>query len=261
MYLANAEYTGREARATKQILRITHNPQLTTHNSSGIWHLIQWHKNGECLHNAASWWFLEMIPKTAQELAAQIALFEGQTNYLYKDTSGAITLGVGLLFANAQALLDSGIPFYRKDGSPVVETALIRAEFAFMARLPKGRRATYYGKQAQLFADERALSAHLYKRLNLAWQDARTFYQMRAKMAAAAPFVKFDDLPTPAQCALADMAFNLGLTRLLAYTKLRQALRVGNFTLAAQQSTRKGVPAWRNRAIKQWFLAAGKTGV
>lgn len=72
------------------------------------------------------------------------------------------------------------------------------------------------------------------------------------------------DLPAPAQLALANMAFNLGLTRLLKFKKMLAALRAGDFTAAAAEALNSKwagqVGAGRSGRIADLYRSAGAAG-
>jgi GH24 family phage-related lysozyme (muramidase) len=66
--------------------------------------------------------------------------------------------------------------------------------------------------------------------------------------------------PGPAQEALFDMAFNLGLGGLLKFPTLLKAVNEGDWATAAAQCHRRGIQNARNQATAALFLQAGSAG-
>ena len=75
------------------------------------------------------------------------------------------------------------------------------------------------------------------------------------KVAAALP--KWNTYAEPAQEALFDMAFNLGLGGLKKFPHMLRAVDAGDWATAAAQCHREGISEERNRATAALFLQAG----
>jgi hypothetical protein len=72
-------------------------------------------------------------------------------------------------------------------------------------------------------------------------------------------FPGFDAYPEPAQRALVDMAYTLGVKGLeVRFPKLVAACRSNNFSLAAAQSSRSSARAERNATTRSHFLEADR---
>jgi hypothetical protein len=64
------------------------------------------------------------------------------------------------------------------------------------------------------------------------------------------------DIPRPAVLALWDMAFNLGSFG--AFPKLRMAIAIGDYDLAAQECIRRSIGKNRNDMTREMLLEAGQ---
>ncbi len=170
-------------------------------------------------------------------VAERLKKFEGSTSYMYRCTGGEVTVGVGHAILNAalaQQLAWMGPP----------PSALIAADYARVAAAEKGSVAAHYEPITQcrlsgdaidtlLIADIAAFEANLTAGLN-AW----TGY------------------PEPAQQALFDMAYNLGVGGLLKFRKLLAACAAGQWAVAATECRRAGIGDERNRETAALFEQA-----
>lgn len=170
--------------------------------------------------------------------AARLKKFEGSTSYMYRCTGGEVTIGVGhaiLDAARAQALL--------WDGAPASDA--IAAEFSRIAAAEKGLPAARYENLTQV-----RLSADNIEKLLQADIDA-----FAASLAAQLP--AWTGYPEPAQQALFDMAYNLGIGGLLKFRKLLAACAAGDWAAAATQCRRNGIGDGRNSETIALFRQAG----
>jgi GH24 family phage-related lysozyme (muramidase) len=170
-------------------------------------------------------------------VANNLKKFEGSTSYMYRCSGGEVTVGVGhaiLDAAHAQQLNWMGPP----------APDLISADYARIAAEEKGMAAAHYEALTQcrlsgdaidtlLVADIAAFEANLTARLN-AW----TGY------------------PEPAQQALFDMAYNLGVGGLLKFRKLLAACAAAQWAVAATECRRAGIGDERNRETAALFEQA-----
>ena len=172
---------------------------------------------------------------------AKLEEFEGAIPWMYRDTAGHVTVGVGLMLPDAGAA--GRLPF-ELEGVPA-EPAAIAAEFARVDALPVGRPALFYrGKGKPELAP--AASTDL----------LRTVVQgFEGKLREALP--GYDALPDPVKMALLDMAYNLGLDGLLkGFPRLMRAVESGDWTQAASCCERRGPGAARNQWTRQMFLSS-----
>ena len=171
----------------------------------------------------------------------KIKEFEGSIPWMYLDTVGKVTVGVGLMLSNASAAL--ALPFAASGGPATLDA--IGREFSRVSAMKKGQLARFYlGKEnLQLSAD--AIDAKL--RENLEGFEG----YLRSHIAG------YDELPDSAKLALLDMIYNLGPGRLFAeYPRLIAAIERGDWKSAASASQRRGPSPARNAWTKEQFLAA-----
>jgi len=175
---------------------------------------------------------------------ARLKQFEGITNYMYRCTGGDVTVGIGhalLAPANASALT------WQVNGA-AASLGQVATDYHAVAAAPLGEVATAYQHLTQCRladADVEALVA----------ADIVAFEQ---KLEQALP--DWHNYPEPAQEALFDMAFNLGLGGLLKFQMLLKAVNAGDWATAAAQCHRKGISDARNQATAALFLQAGQAG-
>jgi len=202
------------------------------------------------------------VPTTPDGFRKAIRENEGVVSYMYRDTKGFVTVGIGFLIEDTKAgtLTAEGkaMPFVKRAGGekPTVED--IQADFDAVKKRPAGP-----GIEANSF--------RIYTKLDL--PDAEIKKRFDEKLDGfwtqlQSEFPEFDTYPMPVQYALLDMVFNLGRggektekgkvkrTGLHAYTTLRKALDQGHWKEAGDASHRNGPSEKRNKMIKQWFYSA-----
>jgi GH24 family phage-related lysozyme (muramidase) len=123
------------------------------------------------------------------DFLASVAGFEGSTDYMYQDTSGHVTIGVGHLIASPE--LAAALPFTGKSTS--------FQDWCRVKRALRGKPAAYYKRCSSSRLAPRAVANLLQADL-----DATV-----AQLTAGLPC--FATLPGEAQKALCDMAGNLSL--------------------------------------------------
>jgi GH24 family phage-related lysozyme (muramidase) len=178
--------------------------------------------------------------------------FEGSIPYMYLDTAGNVTVGVGNLLADAAAA--QTLPFVVRPGPdadpsapPVSATPdQIAADFAGVTQQPKALAASHYKQFTTLELPSDAILALLASRV----QDFTT--QLIAK------FPDFNTYPAEACAAIFDMSFNLGLDGVLhGFPTFSQAVRTADWTTAAAQCHRKPpISNDRNNWTQSQFLQA-----
>ena len=188
---------------------------------------------------------------TEADYMAKLKDFEGETDYMYLDSRGNVTIGVGILLASAAAAKSAGITFKNRKTGKAATPAEIEKDYGSVKAVPKGMKESKYEKYTELVATG-GLDARLEKELSQAKSDAKSY------------FPDFDKLPDGAQWALVDMAFNLGGTGLKKYAKMKAALEKAvksktkeDWETAAKESHRNGIQSSRNDAIYDW-IAGGR---
>ncbi len=177
----------------------------------------------------------------------QLKQFEGCVPWMYLDTVGKVTVGVGTMLPGPPAA--AALPFQIAGVATSAEQ--IVAEFHRVAAMPAGRLPAFYhqGNSPQLAMNS--------------IED-----QLRSVLAAFEADLRqhlphFDALPDRAKLALLDMAYNLGVMGLVhGYPRLLAAVAAGNWTAAAAECLRHGISSERNAWTRLEFLAAATaTGV
>jgi len=171
---------------------------------------------------------------------ARLKEFEGCVSHMYQCTGGDVTIGVGhAILAAADAVNLS----WSVSGSPAT-AAQAQSDFAKVAAAPKGLAAGKYEglTQCRLSADD--IDA-------LLLSDVELF---ESKLGGALP--RWPHYPEPAQEALFDMGYNLGVAGLLKFHGLLAAADAGQWTTAAARCHRRGIGEARNRETAKLFLEA-----
>lgn len=181
------------------------------------------------------------------EFRKKLKGFEGYSDHMYLDSRGYVTIGVGIMLPNVSAAQSAQLGFCYRGTNKPASMLDIKMDYLSVSKAPVGLfPVTKYAQYTKLDANSFALSHELNKRIQRAKQDAKRYYP------------KFASLPRTVQYALIDMAFNLGLPRLLKYRKMKVALLQQDWQKAASESYRHGVQASRNNAIASWIRQAAQ---
>jgi GH24 family phage-related lysozyme (muramidase) len=160
--------------------------------------------------------------------------FEGSASYLYRCTGGEVTIGVGhAVFDVAHALQ---LPW---SGAPA--SAAIAADFASVAAAEKGFPAPHYQGLTQCRLGDEAVDSVLQADIELFAKNLTT------------QLPEWTGYPEPAQQALFDMAYNLGVGGLLKFHKLLAACASGDWEAAATECRRGGIGDERNAETAALF--------
>ena len=179
----------------------------------------------------------------ATRLATDLSRWEGSARHMYVDTRGHVTTGIGHLLRDANAAV--ALPWlHRSTGKPAMP-AEIQAAFAHVAAQPAGRHASHYEHASDL-----VLPPNLPRELAAARLE-REFLPGLRRLCPG-----FDGYPQPAQRALVDMAYNLGLGGLARFSKMLRACERGDFAAAGNECHRHTCRDDRNDATRELFLAA-----
>jgi GH24 family phage-related lysozyme (muramidase) len=167
--------------------------------------------------------------------------FEGCVPWMYRDTVGKITVGVGLMLPDTKAA--EALPFLV--GTRAATPQEIAAEFARVDALPLGRASAFYKSPSSLELTQQTIDAKLTAVLQGFEADLRT------------EFPHYDQLPDTIKLALLDMIYNLGPAGLFkGFPHLVAAVQTGAWTQAAAYCTRRGPSPTRNAWTKEQFLSA-----
>jgi GH24 family phage-related lysozyme (muramidase) len=176
-----------------------------------------------------------------EQSLAKLKEFEGCVPWMYRDTVGKVTVGVGLMLPDAKAA--QALPFVL--GTRAATAEEIVAEYARVDALPLGRASTFYKTPASLQLTQQTIDAKLSSILQGFEADLRT------------EFPHYDTLPDAVKMALLDMIYNLGPSGLFkGFPHLVAAVQTGAWAQAAEHCTRRGPGEARNTWTRQQFLSA-----
>ena len=196
---------------------------------------------------AAACYSFAIMSGTFDQSLAQLKTFEGCVPWMYRDSVGKVTVGVGLMLPDAAAAC--ALPFEAAGVGTVAACAAtaeqIAAEFARVDTLAMGKLPSFYRAAGSLVLPEPVIDQKL--SAVLAGFEAT----LRAHLAG------YDKLPGGVKMALLDMAYNLGPAGLLeGYPKMIHAVETGAWAEAAAQCARGGINAARNAWTRQQMLSA-----
>jgi len=184
------------------------------------------------------------MPTYLEQAIAQTTAFETAVPWMYRDTRGFVTAGIGYMLpdvASAQALA-----FVDRQGQ-IAPPAAIHADFTRVQTLAPGLSCQAYRSTDSLTLPEHAMTALLSNMI------AANDLILRARLA------DYDGFPTPAKLALLDMLYNLGETKLFReYPLLLAAVNHQHWLTVSQQCHRAGPNSERNQWTRNQFLASAR---
>jgi GH24 family phage-related lysozyme (muramidase) len=170
---------------------------------------------------------------------------EGMVPYMYLDTVGKVTIGVGNMLPDAAAA--KKLAFTNKDtGKPATQKEIEDA-FAAVSKMDKGKLYTHYKQKPSLELDEETIKT-------LALDRIKDEFEPGVKKI----YPGYDNYPPSAKRALIDMAYNLGTAGLEKFKKLKESAELGEWEKASEQCSRKGIQETRNTWTKEMFKAAAE---
>jgi GH24 family phage-related lysozyme (muramidase) len=176
-----------------------------------------------------------------EQSLAKLKEFEGCVPWMYRDTVGKVTVGVGLMLPNAKTA--AALPFFV--GTRAATPEEISAEYARVDAMAMGRASAFYKNPAALVLTQPTIDAKL--RSVLAGFEA----DLRGQ------FPHYDSLPDGVKMALLDMIYNLGPAGLFkGFPHLVAAIQTGAWAQAAEHCMRRGPSAARNDWTREQFLSA-----
>jgi GH24 family phage-related lysozyme (muramidase) len=176
-----------------------------------------------------------------EQSLAKLKEFEGCVPWMYRDTIGKVTVGVGLMLPNAKAA--QALPFFL--GARPATPEEIAAEYSRVDAMTLGRASSFYKIPTSLELTQQTIDAKLSSVLQGFEADLRTEFQ------------HYDSLPDGIKMALLDMIYNLGPAGLFkGFPHLIAAVQTGSWAQAAEHCMRRGPGAARNNWTRQQFLSA-----
>lgn len=176
-------------------------------------------------------------------LRAKMEKYEGKFSYMYLDSKGFITVGVGHLLkdlASAQKLN------FKKSNNRPASKDEIKADYAAVKQQPKNRLASFYKKYVKL----KLLEADI---ITLTNKHIDSFEVELNRI-----FPDFSTYPSEVRLSLFDIIFNVGMTDLNhKWPSLKKAVKAKDWSTAAKESNRKPpISAKRNSYVKNLFEKA-----
>ncbi len=167
--------------------------------------------------------------------------WEGSYDFMYLDTVGLVTTGVGNLLKTADDACE--LPWNKPDGEPATEDE-IRQGWEDVKGSKAGLRATAYKSVCGLRLADDDVKALVDTRLE------NEFLPGLRKLVPG-----FEDYPEPCQECLVDLAYNLGLRGLGKFGTLLAAVRSRSWLVAAKscsvKSSRPERNAWRKAKMEE----------
>lgn len=175
---------------------------------------------------------------------------EGRIPWMYLDTVGRVTVGVGHMIPSADAALT--VPFVDPASGSKAQPDAIRAGYAAVAaaRASVGRVAGAFQGLSALRLDDDGIAAVFAADFDRIVGRTRDLFE--------AVGGGLDSYPDPAQLAVIDMAFNLGPDGLYGkFPSFRtKGLAPRAFDVAASESRRGGISDERNKWTFDQLMAA-----
>jgi len=176
-----------------------------------------------------------------------LKVFEGNTEFLYLDSEGKVTVGVGFMLPDESSAL--AYPFLDFDDNPASDEQK-RAEWRTVHALATGHLAGWYEDSTNLYLSDDFIESHLQSLVAESFNELTRIYP------------DFGKYPSAARVALQDMIYNLGMTKLNEnFPNLKAAVNRQDWVTAAAESHRKGPNEDRNNAVRDLFLKAAGAGL
>jgi GH24 family phage-related lysozyme (muramidase) len=173
---------------------------------------------------------------------AHLEIFEGTVPWMYLDTKGFVTVGVGELLASVDKA--GTLAFVDPDGEPCAQEAILN-EFNRVSALVPAKVAAFYRSPTSPVLPHAAIDTLLMNHLN--------FFDGQL----AARFGNYAGFPDPAKLGLLDMIYNLGQVGLFQhFPHFTAAVDKQDWLGAAANCHRVGPSQARNDWTRQQFLAA-----
>jgi GH24 family phage-related lysozyme (muramidase) len=170
--------------------------------------------------------------------------FEGDVQFMYLDSLGFVTVGVGHLLATVDDAQNVSF-VVRADGTSATPDQ-IAADYAAVKAMPANLDSSKYKSATQLALAQGVDDALLTVDLGKAEDQLRS------------AFANYDGFPAPVQAALIDMMYNMGPGHFNAakWPRLFAAINAGDWATAAAQCDRPQVSPARNAEVAALFQQA-----
>lgn len=165
--------------------------------------------------------------------------FEGSVRWMYLDTRGLVTVGVGKMLPNTGTAC--GLPFHGPNGLAFPDEVI--SDYRRVQTMPPGLKpGAYFVEGCCMLSDQdvRNLLAKTLQEFDLQLHEI---------------FHSFDEFPEPSKIGLLDLIFNLGPNKLSKqYVHLNAAVNRQDWITASKECYREGPSQYRNDWCKQQFL-------
>ena len=168
--------------------------------------------------------------------------WEGSVPYMYLDSVGLVTVGIGFMLPNVFAA--SALPFMNSAGDSSAQIE-IATDFARVKDMIPNKLPKFYYHSESPILPQAEIDRQLAAKVNAFEVVLRRY------------FPDYDAYPDSVKLGLIDMTYNLGPARFRAqYPKFYAAILAHNWGLAAAQSHRNGPSEERNEWCKNLFMEA-----
>jgi len=192
---------------------------------------------------------MSLSAATRTTLQENFEKYEGYLAHLYLDTKGKVTVGVGHLIANRNAM--SGVTLYKTQNKKITQAATLQeklSEYDAIAKLPWGKKyaAKSFEKHTTLIMKETDIDILLKHHIDSFYKELKTIYKKDNGY-----FDDFDNFDSKVQLALFDMIFNLGATKLVkSFPTFNSHIKTGDFEKASKECHRLGISDTRNNYVE-----------
>lgn len=203
---------------------------------------------------------MAITTETRATLKKNLIDYEDSINHLYLDTKGKVTVGIGHLIPNKNAM--SGVTLYKVKNKLLAQPATLQekmTEFANIAKLPWGKRygAKSFEKHTTLRMKDFDINNLFNKHIDNFYLELKNIYKKDKGYSE-----NFDDFDSSVQLALFDMIFNLGATKLVkSFPTFNKHIKAGDFDKAAKESHRLDVNEARNKYVEKLLQSVNVVAV
>jgi GH24 family phage-related lysozyme (muramidase) len=180
-----------------------------------------------------------------EALYSDLLRWEGKVAYMYLDSRGFVTVGVGNLVSSVDQA--KKLPFVNPETGKTATPKEIETAFTAVSKMAKNRLAAHYKQNPSIELKDETIKQMAIKRLK------EEFVPGLRKI-----FNGFDGYPDSAKQALVDMAYNLGIAGLKKFKKLVAAAEKMDWQEAANESHRTSCRDARNNWTRERFKKAAE---
>jgi GH24 family phage-related lysozyme (muramidase) len=176
----------------------------------------------------------------------ELVPFEGKVEYMYLDSVGLVTVGVGNMLPTAVAAIQ--LPFVNASTKQPASANEIAQAYDAVARSAQNQKYSKYKQNPSMELRDETIKELAIKRLRDEFVPGLQTL-----------FGDFDTFPVIVRSALIDMAYNLGLKKLGGdFKRFCESVRAWDWAKAALACHRRGVQEKRNEWAKNAFERAAE---